>query len=821
MKSIERTPIIKFDRLRTGGVFGGLLFLATSLPGSGQTNFNEAVPQSFDPALQSKSALSIPSYDTQPTGESLQSAYLLRSLADQQWGDGQRPSLQAHFSDALRILQSQTEQSLRLALDRLQLAREGLWTKDELETWRRHLSEERKRNIAALHEYQARGLFPVNDVDPSRSIPIFVDRYNTACAVGYLMLQSGAVEAVEAIVQDNNLVYVTDVDTGPMVDWVLSSGLTQEEAALIQPGYNPGLSWHNIDPPLEEERQIESLVFSSFHSEFVADPEIPEGGYGTSGYSVAVAPDSRGNGLPGEDSALLASFPLQIGIEGATWPWPDPLVQSSESRDTGHFKTYEFVISPVEFEGFNQLAVSTKGVTWANSVGLESTDDRIQIDVSLYDPMDRLIGELSFDSAVPGDTVMGFEEIVMSAEDAVEFATTGSIRVVTSIRLWGKSSVYSLAYGLNPVGPKLKYEIVGDSVTVTGFSKIASGTITIPSEIEGLPVTQFEPSLLYNANVTTIVLPSTLSVIGEWAFLGFPGLESIIVAPENTKFASLDGVLFNSSMSSLIRCPRGKGGSYSIPAGIVSIQKSAFVQCGSLNSVSLPETLEDIGYEAFRGCSSLTGVTIPNSVARIGAAAFRSCALENVTIGSSVTSIGDSAFDSCASLKNIVIPDSVSWMGNNVFAGCRGLTSVTVGAGLTRMGGFVFAHCVKLERVYFEGDLPADLGGDLFFYIDPKPTVFHRDGISSWEETIDGAPTALWDPRIWFDNGMFDEQTSQISFTIMGAVDVPVAVETCLDLANPIWTKITHLTCGDDGTVQFTDPEVTDQPSRYYRFRPE
>lgn len=37
MKSIELSPILKFNRLRTGGVFGGLLFLATSLPGAGQT----------------------------------------------------------------------------------------------------------------------------------------------------------------------------------------------------------------------------------------------------------------------------------------------------------------------------------------------------------------------------------------------------------------------------------------------------------------------------------------------------------------------------------------------------------------------------------------------------------------------------------------------------------------------------------------------------------------------------------------------------------------------------------------------------------------
>ena len=47
------------------------------------------------------------------------------------------------------------------------------------------------------------------------------------------MLRSGAVSAVRSIVKTNNLVYVDQVEDGPLVDWVLTSGLTQEEAALI------------------------------------------------------------------------------------------------------------------------------------------------------------------------------------------------------------------------------------------------------------------------------------------------------------------------------------------------------------------------------------------------------------------------------------------------------------------------------------------------------------------------------------------------------------------------------------------------------------
>ena len=53
------------------------------------------------------------------------------------------------------------------------------------------------------------------------------------------MRRSGSNDAVEEIARHNNHVYVPDVHDGPLMQWVLQSGLTQEEAALIQPAYAP------------------------------------------------------------------------------------------------------------------------------------------------------------------------------------------------------------------------------------------------------------------------------------------------------------------------------------------------------------------------------------------------------------------------------------------------------------------------------------------------------------------------------------------------------------------------------------------------------
>ena len=65
--------------------------------------------------------------------------------------------------------------------------------------------------------------------------------------------------------------------------------------------------------------------------------------------------------------------------------------------------------------------------------------------------------------------------------------------------------------------------------------------------------------------------------------------------------------------------------SYTIPAGVTSIEVSAFSGCRSLTSVSILESVTSIGVSAFSGCSSLTSVSIPDSVTSIGDWAFSGC----------------------------------------------------------------------------------------------------------------------------------------------------------------------------------------------------
>ena len=105
-----------------------------------------------------------------------------------------------------------------------------------------HLSSEQQlRRVKALnhlHVYWQAGQFPINKHYPGR-IPIFIDEQNTACAVGHLMLQTGARTAALRIQQENNYADIVELLTYQEVpDWASANGFTSEELAWIQPSYS-------------------------------------------------------------------------------------------------------------------------------------------------------------------------------------------------------------------------------------------------------------------------------------------------------------------------------------------------------------------------------------------------------------------------------------------------------------------------------------------------------------------------------------------------------------------------------------------------------
>ncbi len=94
----------------------------------------------------------------------------------------------------------------------------------------------RREQIAVLADYAAEGVFPINDVLPIPR-PIFIDDGGRACAVGHLMIASGAEDLAQRIRAASNFSYVPEIAVSGVAEWMQWVGLTPEECSWIQPAY--------------------------------------------------------------------------------------------------------------------------------------------------------------------------------------------------------------------------------------------------------------------------------------------------------------------------------------------------------------------------------------------------------------------------------------------------------------------------------------------------------------------------------------------------------------------------------------------------------
>lgn len=170
-------------------------------------------------------------------------------------------------------------------------------------------------------------------------------------------------------------------------------------------------------------------------------------------------------------------------------------------------------------------------------------------------------------------------------------------------------------------------------------------------------VTSIGKNTFRESSLTSIVLPNSVTSVGEFSFYRCDDLESV--------------TLGNS---------------------VTSIGQDAFFECTSLVNVNNLNSVRTIGEDAFRSCSNMVGTLTLPSITTIGNKAFRYCSsLSSVVFGNSLTTIGEYTFADCSGMKGtLTLPNSVTSIGMYAFMGCRFDGTLTIPNGITALIGDAF-----------------------------------------------------------------------------------------------------------------------------------
>lgn len=150
--------------------------------------------------------------------------------------------------------------------------------------------------------------------------------------------------------------------------------------------------------------------------------------------------------------------------------------------------------------------------------------------------------------------------------------------------------------------------------------------------------TQYGAGTFQYSGVTTIYLPKTITSIGQAAFADCPFLMNIFVDEANTKYMSIDGVVYKHD------------GDW-VPHTLVAVP-------GGKTAVHIPETVKSIEMCAMDGCTNIKELTISSTTLNsIGQYAFADMKLDKLTIYSGVvpTVSNTNAFSNCT-ITAIYVP---------------------------------------------------------------------------------------------------------------------------------------------------------------------
>ena len=242
--------------------------------------------------------------------------------------------------------------------------------------------------------------------------------------------------------------------------------------------------------------------------------------------------------------------------------------------------------------------------------------------------------------------------------------------------------------------------------------------------------------LLYKVNnCESLILPESLTSIGNWTFCGMSKLGRIVIPNAVTtigKYAFADDSALESAKLS---------------TSCAWLQQGLFSECGKLQAITIPTVVTKMDTQMFTNCKSLFTATFEDGTDLIemgyGASnkeygLFRDCPIENLylgrwlsystkdnsgndtpnrapfchiptlnnlTIGKNVGVIDKFMFSYCTGLEDVFLPDNITSVGMWGFRGCTSLKSVRLGQNLSQIADYGFSECSSLDNVVFPASM--------------------------------------------------------------------------------------------------------------------
>ncbi len=182
-------------------------------------------------------------------------------------------------------------------------------------------------------------------------------------------------------------------------------------------------------------------------------------------------------------------------------------------------------------------------------------------------------------------------------------------------------------------------------------------TISFPSTIKSI-----EGYCFFYFKAESFNLPDGLESIAGFAFCGTSSKDSTLVIPSTVSWIGEHG--FYGARFKRIK----------LPDNLKIINDYSFTgRC--LEEITLPQALTEIGDYAFENTSSLKGIEFPEGLENIGIGAFRQSGLKSVAVRLKIERLDDDVFSYCDSLRQVVIGEDVFSI-KEAFTGCAALKDI-------------------------------------------------------------------------------------------------------------------------------------------------